>query len=69
VIDTGNLADFVVSEIDMSEIMQLLKPRHGDQLHMCQTHALNTKFPINAVQSLGLHNFAVLLQHFVVNAC
>lgn len=49
----------------MPEIEQMLKSRHRRYLHVGQTHTLNTQLPISTIQSLTLHNLAVLSQHII----
>lgn len=51
----------------MPQIMELLQASHRRQLHMGQSHAFNAQFPVDTLQSLRLHYFTVLFQHFVVN--
>jgi hypothetical protein len=49
----------------MPEIQQMLQPRHRSNLHMSQTHALNTQLPVSTIQGLALHNLTVLAKHVI----
>ena len=47
--------------------MKELETCHRGQFHMGETDALDTEFPVYAVQGFRLHYFAVLAQHVVAD--
>lgn len=51
----------------MPEVQQMLQPCHGSNLHMSQTHTLNTQLPVSTIQGLALHDLTVLAKHVISN--
>lgn len=67
-VDAFDFGDQIGFQINLPQICQNLQSFHRGQLHVGQIQTLNGQFPVvvvDAFQSFGLHDFAVLLQKLV----